>query len=110
MKQYIADQLRESDYEQILDFLDANAEKGALGGVYRVEIPEELYTPLQLDHAECQPHYFAVNLELRQVAFELLIRSREKLRCNCIAYATPQQRDYIIHFADGMLERLNISL
>jgi len=110
MKQYVVDQLRESDYEQILSFLDANADKSALGGVYRVEIPGEHYTALQLDHTDCQPHYFAVNLSLRQVAFELLIRSREKLRCNCISYATPRQRDYILNFADSMLERLNIQV
>lgn len=110
MKQYVIDQLRESDCEQILGFLNANAYKTVLDGMYWVDIPEELCTLEQAEHTSCQPHYFAVNLDQDQVSFELLIRSRQILRCNCIAYATPGQRDYIIQFADSMLEELNIKI
>ena len=52
----------------------------------------------------------AVNLTRKQVAFELLIRSSQVLRCNCIGYATPKQRDHILHFADDMLEKLGIQI
>jgi hypothetical protein len=110
MKQYVIDQLNVSEYEKILDYLDKNAEKTVMGGIYRLEIPKEHSTPTQLEHTECQPHYFAVNLTLKRVAFELLIRSQPKIRCNCIAYATPQQRDYIIQLADNMMEQLNIRI
>jgi hypothetical protein len=79
-------------------------------GVYRVEIPEELYSERQREHAGCRPFYFAVNLNRRQVAFEWLIRSAQTLRCQCIGYATKAQRDYIINYADDLLDVLQIKL
>ena len=110
MKQYVIDQLRESDYLKLLDFLDANYEKTMLEGIYRKEIPDEYLTPAQTGHAACRPHYFAINLDVRRVSFELLVRSSQIIRCNCIDYATREQRDYILAFADGMLEQLDIKI
>jgi hypothetical protein len=40
------------------------------------------------------------------VRFELLIRSRQTMRCACIGYATRQQRDFILAFADRLVEEL----
>jgi hypothetical protein len=108
MKQYVIDQLRESDYYRIKDFLDANAEGTALEGIYWVNLPPDFYSSVQSEHSKCHPHYFAVNLTWNDVAFELLIRSRQVIRCSCIAYATKQQQDYIIQFADRMLDELEI--
>lgn len=110
MKQYVIDQLRESDYQDILNFLNNETEKTALDGLYWIELPKDLYTTTQGEHKDCQSFYFAVNLTLNSVAFEFLIRSRQIIRCSCISYATPKQRDYIMQFADGMLEKLNIRL
>jgi len=110
MKQYVIDQLRESDYTQILEFLDKNAEKTVLEGVYQIGLPEDLYTAVQADHTQCQSYYFAVNLTRKQVAFELLIRSSQVLRCVCIGYARPKHRDHILRFADDMLEQLGIRI
>lgn len=110
MKQYVIDQLRESDYHQILEFLNLRADQTGLEGIYWVDLPERLYSAVQKEHTQCQPHYFAVNLDYGQVSFELLIRSRQIIRCNCISYATREQRDYILRFADDMLDQLSIRL
>ncbi len=110
MKQYVIDQLRESDYNRIRDYLMNHAESAAMEGIYYVDLPDTLYTDLQRSHDHCQPYYFAVNLTRKQVGFEWLIRSRNKLRCACIGYATQAQRDYIIDYADGILDRLRIKL
>lgn len=110
MKQYVIDQLRETDYVKILGFLDANCEKTMLEGLYRKEMPEGLLTPTQAGHAPCRPHYFAINLDVRKLSFELLVRSSQIIRCDCIDYATRDQRDYILAFADGMLEQLDIKI
>jgi hypothetical protein len=110
MKQYVIDQLRESDFHAIKAFLDKNAEGASLEGVYWADLPPEHYTEIQREHSTCQPFYFAVNLTWNDVAFELLIRSRQVIRCRCITYATPQQRDYIIHYAERMLEELKLKL
>jgi hypothetical protein len=110
MKQYVIDQLRESDYEKIRKYLDRNTEKTAIEGIYWVYLPERLYSIIQSEHTSCQKHYFAVSLTLRDVSFELLIRSPQIIRCSCIGYATPQQRDFILNFGDRMLEELDIRL
>jgi hypothetical protein len=110
MKQYVIDQLRESDFHQITAFLDQNAEPASLDGVYWVNLPPELYSVNQSEHSKCQPFCFAINLTWNDVAFELLVRSRQIIRCSCIAYATQQQRDYIIDFAERMLEGLKLKL
>lgn len=110
MKQYVIDQLREEDYEQVMDYLEKHTEKTMLEGMFWAELPRELYSPVQLEHTSCHPFYFAININLRQVAFELLIRSRQIIRCSCIAYATREQRDYILGFADDMLKELDIKI
>jgi hypothetical protein len=110
MKQYVIDQLRESDYDQVMDYLGKHTEKTILEGIFWVELPRELYTAVQLEHGGCHPYYFAINVNRKQAAFEMLIRSRQIIRCSCIGYANPEQRDYIIGFADDMLRQLNIKL
>jgi hypothetical protein len=110
MKQYVIDQLRETDYTQILEFLKSKAERVVLEDIFWINLPEGMYSEVQKEHKNCQPHYFAVNLTRNQVDFELLIRSQQIIRCNCICYADRKQRDYIIDFADGMLEELGIKL
>lgn len=110
MKQYVIDQLRESDFHQIKAFLGQNTESASLDGIYWADLPPKLYTEIQREHVECQPFYFAIHLTWNDVAFELLIRSRQVIRCRCIAYATPAQRDHIIHYAERMIEELKLKL
>ena len=110
MKQYVIDQLREYDYEKILEFLKNNADASELGDIFWVTLPVELYSDIQREHKQCHPFCFAVNLSFSQVDFELLTRSRSILRCACISYADRKQRDYIMDYADRMLEELNIRI
>jgi hypothetical protein len=110
MKQYVIDQLRESDYEKILEFLKNNTEASEFGDIFWVMLPVELYSDIQKEHKQCHPFCFAVNLSFSQVDFELLTRSRRILRCTCISYADGKQRDYIMDYADRMLEELNIRI
>ncbi len=108
MKQYVLDQLREGDFLKLEDYLNDNAEPGDLPGIYWVTIPEPLYEKLQHEHSDCQPFYFAINLSRQAISFELLIRTRKRLRCGCIHYASPKQRDYVLTYADGLFEKLQI--
>ncbi len=110
MKQYVIDQLRESDYYQIRDYLEQRAKKTVLDKIYQMDLPADLYTETQAVHHDCQPFYFAINLTRKQISFEWLIRSHQTLRCGCIGYASPEQRDHIISFADNMLDQLKIKI
>jgi len=110
MKQYVIDQLREEDYLQILEYLKGKAERVVMGDLFWINLPEDLYSEVQKEHQGCRPFYFAVNLTRKQVDFELLIRSEQIMRCNCIRYADGKQRDYIMDFADRMLEDLEMKI
>ncbi len=110
MKQYVFDQLREQDHDQVHEFLTRNAEKTVFDDIFWLNLPEDLYAEIQKEHRECWPFYFAVNLSQTSVDFELLIRSKNILRCGCIRYADRRQRDYILDYADKMLEDLEIRL
>ena len=108
MKQYVIDQLREGDFLKLEDYLDENSEAGDLPGIYWVTVPDSLLEGLQQEHTDCQPFYFAVNLDRNSIGFELLIRTRSRLRCSCIQYASQKQREYILEYADGLFEKLNL--
>lgn len=108
MKQYLIDQLREGDFLALQDHLDNHAEAGHLPGIYWIPLPENLYEGLQREHGNCQPFYFAINLDLKSISFELLIRTRQRLHCGCLAYASQRQRDYILAYADGLFEELGL--
>ena len=47
MKQYVIDQLRESDHEKILEFLQKNADASEFGDIFWILLPEELYSDTQ---------------------------------------------------------------
>lgn len=108
MKQYVVDQLSESDYLKLSDYLEEHLECTFVEGIYWMDLPEALYSELQHQHKECQPFYFAVNLSRKQIGLEWLIRSRQTLHCSCIAYATTTQREYIIDFAEKTFAKLGI--
>jgi hypothetical protein len=109
MKQYVIDQLREGDFLKLEEYLKGNAEVGDLPGIYWVPIPSPLYEKLQQEHKGCQPFYFAINLDRQAISFELLIRTRNRLRCGCTQYANPKQRDHILTYADGLIEKLKLT-
>jgi len=108
MKQYMIDQLRENDFLQLEEYLNNNSEAGELPGIYWIPVPESLLERTQLEHLNCQPFYFAINLDRNSISFEMLIRTRSRLRCGCIKYASQKQRDYILDYADGLFEELNL--
>jgi len=102
--------------EQLLKVTTALSDKGwsgSLDGVFYLPVPEELLTDVQRGHAgECGPHIFVLEAEADAgtLKLELLVRARKKLRCECVMYATPAQRDYIISFLDDFIRHLDISV
>ncbi len=108
MKQYLIDGLRLNDYEKIKAYLDQYLESSPLGGIYWLEIPEELLTPVQKDHTSCHPLFFALVLEETSLAFEFLVRIKNNIKCDCMGYATKGQRDWLMDQADAIFEKLGI--
>jgi hypothetical protein len=110
MKQYLIDELRPSDYKQIKEYLDETyGSQQPVEGMYWIPLDPDLMDPVQVAHADCQPFYFSVILEPTSISFELLVRTRNRMRCDCIHYADKRQCDSIIGFADSIFERLELN-
>lgn len=108
MKQYRIDELRAEDYEKLRAHLDQHYGPCHMKGLYWIPLQGHLLDDVQKAHRDCQPFCFAVELRPKEVCFELLIRTRNRLRCDCIHYANRAQRESIIAFADDMFETLRI--
>ena len=108
MKQYVIDELRSGDAEKLSSYLEQRFGPADLGGVFWIPIVSEHCSETQNSHADCKPHYFALELQESSLACELLVRTRERVRCDCIAYATRAQRNWIIKVIDDMFVELDI--
>ena len=110
MKQYVIDELRPADYQKLKAFLDDKWGTAEFGGVYWIPLVTDQLGTTQTEHESCQPFHFALELEPTRLSCELLVRTRQRIRCDCIAYASEKQRNWIIGYLDDILEKLAISV
>ena len=108
MRQYQIDDLRLEDHEKLAKWLEENYEPAGMDGVYWVPLAPHLLTEEQLAHKECHPLCFSIVLGENRLAGELLVRTRKKMTCTCMGYATEAQRNWLVHLIDGMLGELSI--
>lgn len=108
MKQYVIDELRYADYEKLKDYLETHFGGSAMNQLYWIPVDEALLDAVQKAHTECHPLCFAIELEERRMAMELLVRTRNRMRCDCIRYANTEQRNWLIDSLDAIFEKLEI--
>jgi len=97
-----------TDYTALKGYLDEHLETAPIGGIYWLELEADLLTPLQAAHKGCAPHVFALALEETDLSCELLVRIKNNIKCDCMGYATKEQRDWLVNWTDALLERLSI--
>jgi len=76
--------------------------------LYWKAIATDLLTEHQASHAQCTPHYFAWILEANQLTCELLVRTKARMRCDCMGYATETQRNWMIRQTDAIFDELGL--
>ena len=108
MKQYVIDELRPADHQRIKDYLDAHFGPADMGTVYWIPLEPTIYTPDQQRHKKCHPLYLAIALTSEAVSLELLVRTKNRIRCDCIRYADQEQMRWAIGFVDAIFEKLEI--
>ena len=109
MKQYVIDELRSADHKKIKKYLDETYGSAEIGGIYWVPIATEVLTEIQQAHTDCQPFYVAIDLEEDRLALELLVRTKRRVRCACVAYASRDQRNWLVDAIDAIFEELDIA-
>jgi hypothetical protein len=103
MRQIVIDELSPMERDNIDSYLKRTLQRGPMLGVYWIELPAALLSETQTKHQQCAPFSCGVEVEAARVIFELLVRSNANLHCDCIAHATPPQRQYILDFIDAMV-------
>jgi hypothetical protein len=108
MRQYLVDELRPIDFEKLEAYMDKYHGPCQVKGLYWVALEEDLLDDVQKVHKDCRPFCFAVELRPTAIVFELLIRTRNRMRCDCIRYANSAQRERIFQFADSIFKTVKI--
>ena len=109
MRSYYIDDIFDHDQTRLRDYLASQGWADVLDGLYWLELPPDILSAEQLAHAmECGPHACALECQDNWVRMELLIRSRRKLRCSCVAYADDCQRGYMMDRLDAIFSTLGI--
>lgn len=108
MKQYLIDELRPEDHHKVKQYLDEHYGPVEIGGIYWIPLAAEVLTETQQQHADCQPFYVAIELQEDQLALELLVRTKHRIRCACIGYADANQRIWMMGLVDAIFKRLDI--
>ncbi len=108
MKQYVIDEFRPGDADKLKKHLEKTFGPPELNSIFWIPVPEDLLTGTQTAHKNCQPFYFAADIDDYRIACELLVRTKNTIRCSCIGYATEQQREWLMSYIDGIFEALDI--
>ena len=108
MRQYRIDELRPNDYEKIKGYLEEHFASSQMEGVYWIPLDADLLNEVQATHTECQPFYFIIDLKPDRLSGEFLIRTKNRIRCDCIGYAIDRQRDWVLKSIDALFAKLKI--
>ena len=108
MKQYVIDELRPQDFNKVREYLDEAYGASEMGGIYWVPLAADMLTEIQREHLDCQPFYFVIELGQSRCVLELLVRTKNRIRCECMGYASREQRIWMMETVDAIFERLDI--
>jgi len=108
MKQYVIDELRPRDHEKIKQYLGDHVGPAEMGDLDWIPIDPSFHTEVQASHTDCHPLYFAVQLQETSIIAELLVRTKNRVRCDCISYANDDQFLWLVHYVNSIFERLEI--
>ncbi|WP_147821432.1 hypothetical protein [Salidesulfovibrio onnuriiensis] len=113
MRNYLIEDLVDEHFDKLKKHLTEQGYAGPIDDIYYLPLPEELLTEEQREHREeCGPHILCLeaieDLAGNKFKMELLVRGQSKIRCSCIAYCTPEQRNHMLDFLDDMIKGLDI--
>jgi hypothetical protein len=108
MRQFLIDEIPKRQMEEVSAYLAGKTERSGLDKLFWLDLPKDILAPVQWEHQDCGPHYLAIETGKDFLKFELLVRSRKRLRCDCVQYATPAQEAFLLKFAHNLIESLDL--
>ena len=112
MRTYLLEDFLPEQLERVYQRLAGMGLSGPLEGIYYLPVALDLLNDEQRGHhGECGPYIFVLEaVGETSLKLELLVRAQGKLRCSCVAYATPEQRAFIMDYMDNFLREMDISI
>ena len=111
MRSYCIDELTTDDLETLRRRLDEMELGSGMEGLFWLPVPPSMLTQVQEEHLdECGPYSIALELTDGALRMELLVRARNRLRCECIGYASVDLERHGIDYVDTMLRDLGIAI
>lgn len=111
MRSFLIDEISPENMEKFETWLKEQELQSAIDHLYHFVLPKRLLTTDQQDHhLSCGPFYMAVETGSDWIKLEYLVRAKKILRCACIAYASPEQQEYMSTYLERLLADLEIEL
>lgn len=111
MRNYLLEDIYDEDLTKIVEALKELELAGPIEDIFYLPLPEELLHDVQKDHAsECGPYFMALEVMENCLKVELLVRAQNKIRCECVSYATPEQRNHMLDYIDQFIIDLGVHL
>ena len=108
MKQYLIDEIRLQDLGKLKAYLDDTFGESGIDGLYWLPLDEACFNDVQRDHEACAPFFMALELGEDRLSAELLVRTRSRVRCDCMHYADERQRSWLVQTVDAIFDNLEI--
>ncbi|OXS29909.1 MAG: hypothetical protein BCS36_03380 [Desulfovibrio sp. MES5] len=110
MRWYGIDDLTPEEISKITATLKDMELESGMDGLYWLPAPVEMLSPVQKEHVKsCGPHVFGLEVEEDSLRMELLVRAKNRMRCDCVHYAGPELRASMIAWLEQMLTDLGIT-
>ena len=107
MREYVISDLNPAETQALEEALTARNLAAGIEHLYWLPVSE--LTAVQKEHAaSCGPHVVALEVEETALRMELLIRAKNRLRCDCIAYADAGQTRALLASLHELLAELGI--
>jgi hypothetical protein len=94
--------------KKVKGYLDETYGGAGVDGLYWVPVEEAMLSSVQQVHTACAPFFMAMELGPDRLAAEFLVRTRSRVRCDCIHYADQRQRNWLVRTVDAIFEKLEI--
>ncbi|SKA78700.1 hypothetical protein SAMN02745704_01180 [Paucidesulfovibrio gracilis DSM 16080] len=113
MRTYCIEDIPREHADIIAKTLDQRGWKGPIEGIWYVPISEALLEQEQQEHLDsCGPYMMALERidrpECSDFKLELLVRARNRMRCSCVAYASPAAREWAINLIDEIFQAQDV--
>jgi len=111
MRSYYIDEFVPGELDRLAERLESMELSASMENLYWLPVPQELLTPVQREHMhECGPYVLALEiLDEAALRLELLVRARNRLRCECVSYAGQRLVNHMILYVHGLLDAVKIT-